>query len=128
MIFMESSIFKINNSISDNKGIITAEICLDYSHEIYKGHFPEKPITPGVVFIQIIKTLMERHYECSLLTSEIKSAKFLNPVTPREDLPIIFTISFSEIEDQIVVKNLTTFTNNDAVFNCNATFVKIHST
>ena len=43
-----------------NEEGISAQIKLNPKHEIFKGHFPGKPIMPGVCMIQIIKELTER--------------------------------------------------------------------
>jgi len=121
---MKSAIFKILDVIKTQNSLI-ATVSLDSTHSIYKGHFPNKPITPGVIFFQIIKQLLENHFEQPLRISEIKNAKFLKPVIPEDGITLIFELTFSESNDTIIVKNHSTFRNNDALFNCNATFVKI---
>ena len=43
---------------SDHNKLIT-RIKLNKDHDIYNGHFPNNPITPGVIIIQIIKEILE---------------------------------------------------------------------
>jgi len=47
-------------SIEDNEGIAIAKISLIKDHEVFRGHFPDNPILPGVCTVQIIKELMTR--------------------------------------------------------------------
>jgi len=48
-------------------------------HPAFAGHFPGRPIVPGVV-------LLDRLLSCVATPSDIASAKFLSPVGPGETL------------------------------------------
>ena len=47
-------------------------LILNAEHEIYKAHFPGRPITPGVCLLQIAKELLEDHSGASLEIQQIK--------------------------------------------------------
>ena len=70
-------------------------LSLNKAHFIYKAHFPDNPITPGVCIIQICKELMEQHTGDTLFLHTIHNVKFLSVIDPR----VVDTIqvSFSKI-------------------------------
>ena len=55
---------------------------LNSEHEIYKGHFPDNPVVPGVCMIQMIKELMEKIEGRDLFMEKSDNLKFLNIVNP----------------------------------------------
>ena len=57
-------------------------IALNKEHFIYRAHFPDNPITPGVCIIQLCKELMELRLRKSLFLKKILNAKFLSVVNP----------------------------------------------
>jgi 3-hydroxymyristoyl/3-hydroxydecanoyl-(acyl carrier protein) dehydratase len=66
------------------------EIATD--HPAFAGHFPGRPIVPGVVLLdQILLTITPWHAAASPgkpTRCEIANAKFLSPVTPGESLQL----------------------------------------
>ncbi|MEO8764228.1 MAG: hypothetical protein ABI416_08070 [Ginsengibacter sp.] len=71
----------------DSEMGFSTTIELNAGHIIYSGHFPGHPVTPGVIQMQMVQELLEKHLCRSVrLTtmSECKFLKILNPVdTPR---------------------------------------------
>ena len=57
-------------------------VSLNPRHEIYKGHFPEKPITPGVCNIQMIKELCEDAVQKPLTFRTVSRCRLTAMVTP----------------------------------------------
>lgn len=55
---------------------------LNPDHEIYKGHFPEKPITPGVCNIQIMKECAERVVGKGLTIKTMSQCKMPAMIAP----------------------------------------------
>ena len=52
--------FNIQDKQETETGMVY-NIQLNPNHEIYKGHFPEQPIAPGVCLAQVVKELCENH-------------------------------------------------------------------
>lgn len=52
-------------------------------HPSLAGHFPGRPIVPGVVLLQQIETSLKKHFT-DWEIAEINQAKFLQPVLPEE--------------------------------------------
>jgi 3-hydroxymyristoyl/3-hydroxydecanoyl-(acyl carrier protein) dehydratase len=52
----------------------------------FKGHFPNKPILPGVCKIQAVLLMLEEHKHKNIRLTEIILAKFFIPVTFNQEL------------------------------------------
>jgi 3-hydroxyacyl-[acyl-carrier-protein] dehydratase len=97
-----------------------AAILINEKHIVFKGHFPDNPIMPGVCMMQIIKELTEQITESSLVMQKLIDVKFtalINPfLTP--ELRLELEISTTE-EGLIKVKNTSYFNDTVALkLNC----------
>lgn len=70
---------KSQNFIDD---ILETQIVFDESHEVYNGHFPNNPITPGVCILQTAKQILEDYLGKKLQIDEIHNVKFLQIIRP----------------------------------------------
>lgn len=80
------------------EGKIDAQLRLNPEHEVYKGHFPNQPVVPGVIQLQIIKELMEKAGEQELLLSKMAFAKYLKMIIPELSPILTLQIDFSKKE------------------------------
>lgn len=78
---------------------IAATISLNPEHEIFKGHFPGKPVVPGVCMIQIVKELLEEHSGEPLLFTKGNQIKFLQLLIPQKDELIDVNIQWKTIDE-----------------------------
>lgn len=83
-------------SISDyqcTEDKFTYRVKLHSSHTIYKAHFPDNPITPGVCMIQMATELLEKQINRNLFLNRIHNIKFMNILSPAdtESVNIIFS-------------------------------------
>ena len=60
------------------KGSFTAQILLNKDHDIFKGHFPGNPVTPGVCMMQIVKELTEECIGMKVLLKSASNVKLAN--------------------------------------------------
>lgn len=84
---------------------------------IYKAHFPEQPITPGVCIIQIATELISEMYSHRFEISKISNAKFLAVINPDNTKEVTYTlkkITFNEEEKSAKVS--IEVTNSETVF------------
>ncbi|WP_273565336.1 3-hydroxyacyl-ACP dehydratase [Maribacter halichondriae] len=88
---------------------VHASVKLNKDHEVFKGHFPGNPILPGVCTIQIIKELTEKAFEKELFLSVVSNVKFMAIINPENNETLQFKLDFSEVENQIKVKNTVSF-------------------
>lgn len=63
---------------------LTFEIDFRADHPLYSGHFPGRPVTPGVVLAEIVKELLEKHLETGLQMTGMRQCKFLAAHNPAE--------------------------------------------
>jgi len=61
-----------------------AEFCikLNPEHIIYKAHFPDNPITPGVCIVQMVKEVYSHIITKKFFLNKIKTLKFNHPIIP----------------------------------------------
>lgn len=96
---------------NETDGLVTYSIKLCPECFIYKAHFPDKPITPGVCLIQMSKELLEDAAGEKLEIHSVKNVKFLSVVTPGEDTRLtvqiakIRTKEKGELSAQLTVQN-----------------------
>lgn len=84
--------------------------------EIYKGHFPGKPITPGVALVQMaveLASAVSQNAWCDkkeLSIQQISSVKFLKSINPQEilDISYIFTPSDNGITKVVIAADSIT--------------------
>lgn len=100
--------------ISEAKYIF--HISLNPNHEIFKGHFPGNPVTPGVCMMQIIKDLAESIYNEKLFLKSTSNVKFMALINPEVNPDLKLELDFSgDINSEIKVKNTTSFQDTVAL-------------
>lgn len=102
--------YTVENIANPEENRYLATVLLNPKHEIFKGHFPGNPVTPGVCMLQIIKEISEQITQKSLFLHRANQVKFMaliNPEThPRIQLELEIT---DNNEGEIKVKNATSF-------------------
>lgn len=93
----------IENSAEED--ILSAKILINPDHNIFDGHFPEQPVVPGVVQLQIIKELLESHLGEKLMINKVTQVKYLIPVIPDKDVEIYVNINIKKVEENAVTIN-----------------------
>ena len=95
-MILKNSLYTIADKRMEGSGILY-QILLDKNHFIYKAHFPNEPITPGVCIIQIAKELLEDYLHEEYEISYIKNIKFLSVLSP------LSTPSVAYVFDKITI-------------------------
>jgi 3-hydroxyacyl-[acyl-carrier-protein] dehydratase len=94
---------KIEILRNSDHGSISADIELDVKHPVFYGHFPEKPILPGVCQLQIVHELLENALEKSLILKSSNRMKFTKFVDPHLDNNLHISITYSTSNDEFEV-------------------------
>jgi len=106
--------YKINNlTVADNNA--TAAITINKNHEVFKGHFPGNPITPGVCMIQIIKELTEDIIDEKLFMQSSNNIKFMAIINPFINPDLVLTLDITKTDDGYKVKNISKFEDTVAL-------------
>jgi len=69
---------------------------------MFAGHFPGRPLVPGVCQLEMARIGAETILKCRLRLREVVKAKFLRPILPAEIVHM--SVSFSEEADMIQVR------------------------
>lgn len=101
--------YTLNSSERSENGTFTAHISLNKEHEIFKGHFPGNPVTPGVCMMQIVKELTEEFTGLKLFLKSASNIKFMAIINPFETPDLILQLDITSTEDSVKVKNTTSF-------------------
>ena len=107
-------------SFQSNDTTINASIHLNKDHEIFKGHFPDNPVMPGVCMIQIIKELTEKALNVELFMKKSSNIKFMALINPEINPDLDLELKITKEDGLIKVKNSTKFDDTLALkFNGN---------
>src|SRR5690606_33519194 len=101
-------------------GHYTATIKLNAAHNIFKGHFPGNPVTPGVCMMQIIKEITQQAMDAKLTMQSASNVKFTALINPEINPDLRLELEINETEDGIIkVKNTSYFDETVALkLNC----------
>lgn len=72
-----------------NERTIPLSIAAD--HPAYAGHFPGRPVLPGVVLLDAVLHALTVQLGRQAMPGQIKAAKFLSPVRPGESLTLHYS-------------------------------------
>ena len=105
---LKDILYKILSTNKINNGI-SYQISLLRDCPIYTAHFPGKPITPGVCILQMVEELLADYTLRNLRIAIVKNAKFLNVLTPTEEVIQFNLFSIiQEEEEKIKVQSTVT--------------------
>ncbi len=80
----------------DGKHLI--EISIHPEHPIFDGHFPGRPVTPGVCMLQIIKNITEDLLQTKLRMRSAKNIRFYAIIDPSVHPVLTLELAVQETE------------------------------
>jgi len=84
------------DSFQQDETDLTVNISLNPKHAIYKGHFPNQPVVPGVCMMQIVAELTSEALGKEVLIKKANQAKFLIPIIPDKNPDLSVNIKYVE--------------------------------
>lgn len=99
----ENSFYRTLNFEHTEEGY-RAEVELSADHPIYKGHFPNQPVVPGVCTVRIVRELTARAVGYDLWFDTMREAKFVSALIPCEGLRIVVEATLREPALRVVVR------------------------
>ncbi len=85
----------------------TAQLALNAAHPIFKGHFPQQPVVPGVCMMQTLQELLEKCLQRKLLLQKAANMKFLVMIDPTVQPQVDAELQFALQEDGTVKTSAT---------------------
>ena len=98
-VFSEQITELIKDKLEYQDETLSAQIKFNENFIGFKGHFPGNPVLPGVVMIKVMTQMFERYKRKEYLLSEIKKAKFIEPILA--DTMASFFVKADENEEEI---------------------------
>lgn len=108
--------------LDDSKYEFTVEI--NQEDSLFKGHFPERPVLPGVCTIQIIRECVCSLIKKNLHFMEISQCKFMGMVVPDIDNKLTLQVSFKEETGGYIV-NANIVNSGRVVFKIKGTLMEV---
>ena len=75
---------------------ISADIQVEKDHTIYRGHFPDFALTPGVVQMEMIRQVLGKAFEKEFRLKGSKSIKYPSMYRPSEKPEIQATLHYKQ--------------------------------
>ncbi|TDN89425.1 3-hydroxyacyl-[acyl-carrier-protein] dehydratase [Salegentibacter sp. 24] len=97
--------YSILNSSQENGKYFT-QIEINKNHEIYLGHFPGRPVTPGVILMNLFKEEAERRYGCKLQLIKGNNVKFMAVVDPNTDAILNLETEITQEDQEIKLQGI----------------------
>lgn len=86
-------------SITEDDGQHLASVKLNPDHEVYNGHFPDQPVAPGVMLMNMCREVAEKARGEEVRIRSARSIKFVKVVDPTKIQDLDLTLKFVEVED-----------------------------
>lgn len=111
---LKDQLYTIQN-IDYQDFVLKAEIKLIKTNPIFKGHFPDVPVLPGVTMMQMVKELLEIAEEKSFIMHSAGQLKFLQMLNPEHIDTVNWEINVTKSEEGLF-KVKAQMINGDIVF------------
>ena len=73
-----------------------AELCFDPASPVFAGHFPGRPLVPGVFLIEALRSAVAESLGRELEIAEVSSAKFSAELAPGQPARLSWTLAASD--------------------------------
>lgn len=88
------------------EGQHTTVLKINKAHRLYDGHFPHRPVTPGVMLMQLFKEEAERSSGRTLQLKKAVNVKFMAVVDPNGDPELVLEYALEENEGDLSLKGV----------------------
>ena len=116
--------FHIIDLENSNSESLIARIRFNKEHRIFKGHFPEFPVVPGVCMIQLIKEILADFYKSPLFLSDGVNIKFLRFINPNIDDIVTVQAKTIEVSKGRMKTEASIFKDDDKFLKFKGIFLK----
>lgn len=118
--FLLNDFFTINTIEKTDEAKFLATVSLNAQHPVFKGHFEQMPVVPGVFQTQMIKELLQEHSGKNLQLVNGDNIKFMGMIVPDQHPKIQLEISYKQDENKYITEA--------KLFSENTTFTKFKGT
>ncbi len=100
---LKDHFYKILEKTSLNESSFRVKILLNKESDIFKGHFPELPVVPGVCMMAIVKEQLQDHLNRTLVLINSANMKFLSLINPLVNEEVEVAVKYSDSDEGTLV-------------------------
>jgi 3-hydroxyacyl-[acyl-carrier-protein] dehydratase len=100
---LENFYTEISSTNLSAENTFTTSVELNPTHKIYKGHFPEIPVAPGVTLIQMVQEILAKKINHSLFLKEGSNIKFLAMINPLKENKVTISYTIQQKDNEVDV-------------------------
>jgi 3-hydroxyacyl-[acyl-carrier-protein] dehydratase len=90
-----NDLFIVDGSEMEN-GTLTATLRVRFPHPVFEGHFPGRPVLPGVCLVQLVQELADSVAGGKVRLIRAGQVKFITMIEPFRDGSIRMTVTGKE--------------------------------
>ncbi|TWW00916.1 3-hydroxyacyl-ACP dehydratase [Chitinophaga pinensis] len=79
------------------------QILWNAAHPVFEGHFPGRPVVPGVCMMQTVQELLEGMLQKKVILKKAANMKFLNMIDPNSHPRVEAAVQYKLQEGEIKV-------------------------
>jgi 3-hydroxyacyl-[acyl-carrier-protein] dehydratase len=115
------NLYVIEN-LQSSENEVTAVVQINGTHAVFKGHFPEHPVLPGVCMISIVREIAELRYGRKLKLISAANIKFLSILNPLKTEKITALVQCGLTGDDLIEVDARLHTTSVIFFKMKAVF------
>lgn len=101
---------------------LEADVVFHGSHPLYRGHFPQAPVTPGVCQMLLLAALLTEVLQRPVELEQARDVKFLSMHNPEVDKVLKVGIKFSKQEEDVLAVNAEILVEQRKVLKFNGSY------
>lgn len=109
--FLLNDFYAAETTTKKEDSTIVATIKLNVNHNIFKGHFEQMPVMPGVCQTQLIKELLQLEVDKNLTLTVGNNIKFTGMIIPTQHPVFQVELKYTAAENQYIVDAQLFFEN-----------------
>src|SRR5271170_7658822 len=106
--------YNITESSTEGQNL-RVQVSFNPAHQIFKGHFPELPVVPGVCQLQMLTEVMSHVLKREIELVRASHVKFLKLLNPTEFPDLLLEINMTgQPGDKLIVQSIYSW--GDSIF------------
>lgn len=85
---LKNDFFHIKETNIESEQSICFVVEINQRHKVFEGHFPSRPIVPGVFTLSMIKECVSEYLGRNIVLGKIKECKFVGVLIPKNGLTV----------------------------------------
>ncbi len=96
---LTGELFHIIGSHQKSENEYQLVFCCNIAHPVFKGHFPDSPVLPGVCMIQLVREELSDFLKKDFSLFRARSIKFVNVINPVKEPKLMLELKINTTED-----------------------------